>query len=667
MATWQEFGYQFRTRPSLTATTADGQVQVELSWDAADVKPWTPAPSVTYTVYRDDGSTVESLATGLSGTTYADTNVTTGARYTYWVAAVIAGGEVARSTPAPVTAGAANQPPVATGTLEDVTLLLGAEAVAVDVAGAFRDPDDDSLAYTAVTSDTSVATVSKSGSQVTITPVGAGRAIVTVTATDTVGSNQSATQRFKVAVGNDYDVDDDRLVEIRTLAQLDAMRLNLDGGVIAEDDPAAYALAFPAAIENMGCGFEGCSGYELVADLDFDTNGNKMADSGDTYWNDGAGWAPIGVPEFLTFGAFNATFDGNDHVIANLFVRGEDFAGLFGALGQSDVIRNLRLTGVDVVGVDFVGGLVGYNYGAVIASETTGQVTGDDGVGGLVGENDGTITRSRSFATLAHESEPFSCPTRLFTICVTSLTNFPGVGGLVGVNDGSITASYATGAVDGYPAGGLVGYNGGVIVSSYATGPVTGSTVGGLVGRNGRNGRIYASYATGRVSGNYEAGGLVGFNSRLINSSYATGPVSGSRYSNVGGLAGSGGHIADASYWDSTTSGIDGGSTTAELQAPTGYNGIYAVVEPGPPRPSRTRISLAVRDGRAVSGIVGGLRWGWAGDLARVRPSAARRSGADGGCRTGPGGPGLVRSGFRPLDADAGDHLQHLPQQRRHR
>ena len=459
LATWQEFGYQFRTRPSLTATTADGQAQVDLSWAAADVIPWKPAPSVTYTVYRDDGSTVESLATGLSGTTYADTNVTTGARYTYWVAAVIAGGEVARSTPAPVTAGAANQPPVATGTLEDVTLLLGADAVAVDVAGVFRDPDDDSLAYTAVTSDTSVATVSASGSQVTITPVGAGRAIVTVTATDTVGSNQSATQRFKVAVGNDYDVDDDRLVEIQTLAQLDAMRLNLDGGVIA-DDPAAYALAFPAAIENMGCGLEGCSGYELVADLDFDTNGNEMADSGDTYWNDGAGWAPLGTSEFLSFGAFNTTFDGNDKVIANLFVRGEDFAGLFGALGQSGVIRNLSLTGVDVVGVDFVGGLVGQNFGAVIASETTGQVTGDDGAGGLVGENDGTITRSRSFATLVHQSEPFTCPPRL-TICVTPLTNWPGIGGLVGVNEGSITASYATGAVvDGYPAGGLVGFNG---------------------------------------------------------------------------------------------------------------------------------------------------------------------------------------------------------------
>ena len=67
LATWQEFGYQFRTKPSLTATTGDGQAQVNLSWDAADVSPWKPAPSVTYTVYRDDGSTAAAVVGGLGG------------------------------------------------------------------------------------------------------------------------------------------------------------------------------------------------------------------------------------------------------------------------------------------------------------------------------------------------------------------------------------------------------------------------------------------------------------------------------------------------------------------------------------------------------------------------------------------------------------------------
>ena len=572
--TWQEFGYQFRTRFSLSATTADGQAQVNLSWDAADVSPWKPAPSVTYTVYRDDGSTAAAVAEDLTGTEYADTDVTTGDRYTYWVAAVIAGGEVVRSTAAPVTAGAGNQPPLATGTLADVTLLLGADPVAVDVAGAFRDPDDDSLRHTAATSDASVAAVSVLGSPVTITPVGAGRAIVTVTATDAVGSNPSATQRFRVTVGNDYDTDDDRLIEIWTLAQVDAMRHNLNGQSVPDDD--AFALAFPESIDHWGCGFDGCSGYELEADLDFDTDGSGDAGAGDTYWNDGAGWAPIGVSEFRSFGAFNTTFDGNDHVIANLFVRGADQAGLFGGLGQSGVIRNLSVIDVDVVGVDSVGGLVGHNYGAVIASGTTGKVSGDDGVGGLVGENDGTITRSHSFATASSAPQPPACSP---SPCVVFARNFPGIGGLVGVNNGAITFSYATGAVDGYPAGGLVGYNGGAIVSSYATGVVTGTTVGGLVGRNGRRpGRIYASYATGSVSGELDVGGLVGTNAGRIDSSYATGHVS--RRRDGGGLVGAGSiYNTTASYWDSTTSGIsssrDRGNTTAELQAPTGYNGIY--------------------------------------------------------------------------------------------
>ena len=572
--TWQEFGYQFRTRFSLSATTADGQAQVNLSWDAADVSPWKPAPSVTYTVYRDDGSTAAAVAEDLTGTEYADTDVTTGDRYTYWVAAVIAGGEVVRSTAAPVTAGAGNQPPLATGTLADVTLLLGADPVAVDVAGAFRDPDDDSLRHTAATSDASVAAVSVLGSPVTITPVGAGRAIVTVTATDAVGSNPSATQRFRVTVGNDYDTDDDRLIEIWTLAQVDAMRHNLNGQSVPDDD--AFALAFPESIDHWGCGFDGCSGYELEADLDFDTDGSGDAGAGDTYWNDGAGWAPIGVSEFRSFGAFNTTFDGNDHVIANLFVRGADQAGLFGGLGQSGVIRNLSVIDVDVVGVDSVGGLVGHNYGAVIASGTTGKVSGDDGVGGLVGENDGTITRSHSFATASSAPQPPACSP---SPCVVFTRNFPGIGGLVGVNNGAITSSYATGAVDGYPAGGLVGYNGGAIVSSYATGVVTGTTVGGLVGRNGRRpGRIYASYATGSVSGELDVGGLVGTNAGRIDSSYATGHVS--RRRDGGGLVGAGSiYNTTASYWDSTTSGIsssrDRGNTTAELQAPTGYNGIY--------------------------------------------------------------------------------------------
>ena len=69
---------------------------------------------------------------------------------------------------------------------------------------------------------------------------------------------------------------------------------------------------------------------ELVTDLDFDANGE--VNTGDTYWNDGSGWLPIGARS-VTFGSrenkpFLASFHGNDHTISNLYItrNGTDYA-----------------------------------------------------------------------------------------------------------------------------------------------------------------------------------------------------------------------------------------------------------------------------------------------------------------------------------------------------
>ena len=81
----------------------------------------------------------------------------------------------------------------------------------------------------------------------------------------------------------------------------------------------------------MGCPSSDCKGYELTGDLDFDTNGNGQADAGDTYWNErpfsysrsyGRGWIPLGERTTKSAVGFAAVFDGNGHVIHNLYVNG---------------------------------------------------------------------------------------------------------------------------------------------------------------------------------------------------------------------------------------------------------------------------------------------------------------------------------------------------------
>ena len=91
----------------------------------------------------------------------------------------------------------------------------------------------------------------------------------------------------------DYDADDDGLIEVADLAQLNAIRWDLDGDGVASD--AGYATAFPDKPDGHGLSrTTGCTGYELTADLDFDTDGSGTVDAADAYWDErrglGADW-----------------------------------------------------------------------------------------------------------------------------------------------------------------------------------------------------------------------------------------------------------------------------------------------------------------------------------------------------------------------------------------
>ncbi|MBL0385789.1 S-layer homology domain-containing protein [Tumebacillus sp. ITR2] len=96
---------------------------------------------------------------------------------------------------------AANHAPTTVGSLADQTYTLGDTVDAIEVAGYFQDEDQDVLHYQ-VNSDhpeIATATVSDSG-QLSITPVGAGTATFTLTASDEVNGNAPATLTFTVTV-----------------------------------------------------------------------------------------------------------------------------------------------------------------------------------------------------------------------------------------------------------------------------------------------------------------------------------------------------------------------------------------------------------------------------------------------------------------------------------
>ena len=183
--------------------------------------------------------------------------------------------------------------------------------------------------------------------------------------TDTTGTTQPPT----TVVAGDYDADNDGLIEIRTLAQLDAIRYDLDGDGRSQD--SAYVSAFANARSGMGCPSPGCSGYELTADIDF----GSLVTS--------AGWLPIGN----SANAFIGTFQGNGFTISNLYISrlDSDNVGLFGSVGTDGRIYGAKLRSVSVIGGSRVGGLGRLQRGSNQSKFSYGNSGGRHGCRGAGG------------------------------------------------------------------------------------------------------------------------------------------------------------------------------------------------------------------------------------------------------------------------------------------
>ena len=413
----------------------------------------------------------------------------------------------------------------------------------------------------------------------------------------------------------DVDIDNDGLIEISTLQELDLMRYDLAGTSLNGD--------------STGCPATGCNGYELVADLDFDTNGNGVADDGDLFWNEGKGWVPVGK----SGSRYTGTLEGNGHVIRNFYINGsaDKFIGLFGAT-DSAVIRNMTFAGANVKGYEYLaivagdahestftnihftgmyvevtrrrgGALIGSGYDNIIVNNVTasGQVKGMRESGGLIGyisangstdvgrnqlsniEYSGTVSGYSQVGPLVGAMYRSDVVGFRVTNSQASASLYQ-VGGAFGavtgvtVANGQIESDIASGGWG--EAGGLVGhafnstfasisFKGNVTSTSYETGGLIG-LAGGLVIENTRTEAAVTSQSgtaglIGVVSQNFNVEISNSLVITTLNGGGSISPLIGS-YVNIPTIT--------ETYWDSEVSGIytsDSGEprTTAELQCPT--------------------------------------------------------------------------------------------------
>ena len=269
------------------------------------------------------------------------------------------------------------------------------------------------------------------------------------------------------------------------------------------------------AAEDLGYIYDSNTNTYTVYNADGLMNIAKLVNGGKTDINitldknidlTGKGWTPIGT-SFRN--SYTGTFDGGGHTITGLTVTTNDqFAGLFGCLGDAGTVKNVVMEGVQITNnhsSGYAGGVAGSGDGTIENCSVSGSVSGTVYVGGVVGSQwFGSITGCSSSATVKGMVQ---------------------VGGVAGQTNGgaTLTACYATGnvtleiaPVKNTAGGSLVGFNAGSsVLACYATGNVTstGSStdnvyIGGFLGGN------YTTVTACYWKNNHEQG--IGYNKEGI-------------------------------------------------------------------------------------------------------------------------------------------------------
>ena len=383
----------------------------------------------------------------------------------------------------------------------------------------------------------------------------------------------------------DYDLDDDGLIEINDLGDLDEIRNDTTGSTLYTS--------------NDGCPVDGCFGFELTTDLDFDTNGDGEMDENDDYWNGGTGWLPIGNADLddplAGNNAFAAIFEGNDYTIYNLYIRskGDNTLQAMGFIGQSQAvdadaeepsyIQNVHFHGplTSVSGNYVTGTLLGNATGTIVTNVSVDSYVNSPGgpIGGLIG-----------YAQVVEVSG---------AQVMGVVNGGSNTGGLMGIGeDVRILDSFTMNQIFGNESvGGIIGYASDniEISTSFSAGDIRGDDdVGGIMGHLAGTGGIADSYALGDIDGEDAVGGILGFSEKdlTMGRTYHSGELTGESW--LGGIVGyifGADNAVNISYWSSgledsvgfdetggTNTDGNAGATEDELRCPVGPDEVLCLL-----------------------------------------------------------------------------------------
>jgi len=284
--------------------------------------------------------------------------------------------------------------------------------------------------------------------------------------------------------------------------------------------------------------------------------------------------------DFQPLGGFSGTFDGNGFRIMDLEITKltEENVGLFRFTYNSAVIRDLTIDDGYIRGRHCAGAICGEFSGLMINCHSSARVRGniDDPsnmIGGLVGENSGTIRNCSTYGpeeVRGYGDEVGGIAGWNFTSGVIEYS-WSTIGYVIQRDDGGETV---------YNSGGVAGWNEGLIRQCYTDNlnvDVDDYYSGGIAGRN--EGTINNCYSLSKTSGGDYPGGLAGNDEGgVISNCFAAGLVNDPT---GGGLFGQlrGGQVMNC-LWDTQTTGKSEpyynhyggtltdcyGKTTAEMQ-----------------------------------------------------------------------------------------------------